>query len=851
VKTGLSDIRLLAVLLLFSVTVHGQTQVTNIRGTVIDGDTQEPLPFVTVYFEGATVGASTNVEGKYVVRTDKPYTQLYFSFLGYKTVVKKIVPGTSMTVDVKLFPETKMLDEVVVTSGKTRERYRNKNNPAVDLVRLMIDHKKDNRIESFDYVEYEEYEKLQMSLSNMSEKFKEKKIFRKYKWLFENVDTTTVQGKALLPIYLSETISDQYYRKSPENKKSVVKGHQKVSIDDYVDNQGLSTYLNYLYNDIDIYDNNITILTNQFLSPIADAAPTFYRFYITDTLKQYSPPLAELTFVPRNAGDFLFQGKLYVTLDSNYAVQNVNMSVNKNINLNWVRELYIEQEFEKTENGKYHVVKSQMRADFGLSKDRGGIFGERTVSFKNFTTNNPRPPEFYEGESKTILKDADTEKEEYWNAHRHDSLSHAESKVYQNIDSLQKLPSFRRTMDIATLLLAGYKSFGKWELGPVNTFYSFNPVEGFRLRVGGRTTPKFNDHLYFETYGAYGFKDEKWKYYLGATYSFTGRSIWEFPLRTLRVSYQHDTKIPGQELQFVQEDNFLLSFKRGVNDKWLYNIIWNIDFLHEFEQHFSYRVGFKNWRQEPAGGLVYSVATSEGPLPVNSITTSEFALELRWAPGEQFYQGKSYRIPIPNRYPIITFRVIGGVKGLFNSEFNYQNVGINIYKRVYLSQFGYSDVVLEGGRIFGKVPFPLLAIHRANQTYSYQLQAYNLMNFLEFVSDQYVSLNIDHYFNGFIFNKIPLLKKLKWREVATFKILYGSIRNENNPLYNSAQLTLPVTEDGVPATYSLQKEPYIEASVGIANIFKLLRIDVVKRLSYYDHPNVSTWGIRGRFKFDF
>jgi hypothetical protein len=224
---------------------------------------------------------------------------------------------------------------------------------------------------------------------------------------------------------------------------------------------------------------------------------------------------------------------------------------------------------------------------------------------------------------------------------------------------------------------------------------------------------------------------------------------------------------------------------------------------------------------------------------------------LRWAPGEQFYQGKSYRIPIPNRYPILTFRVISGVKGLFNSEFNYQNVGINIYKRVYLSQFGYSDVVLEGGRIFGKVPFPLLAIHRANQTYSYQLQAYNLMNFLEFVSDQYVSLNIDHYFNGFIFNKIPLLKKLKWREVATFKILYGSIRNENNPLYNTDQLVLPVTEDGVPATYSLQKEPYIEASVGIANIFKLLRIDVVKRLSYYDHPNVSTWGIRGRFKFDF
>jgi hypothetical protein len=227
------------------------------------------------------------------------------------------------------------------------------------------------------------------------------------------------------------------------------------------------------------------------------------------------------------------------------------------------------------------------------------------------------------------------------------------------------------------------------------------------------------------------------------------------------------------------------------------------------------------------------------------------SLELRWAPDEQFYQGKSYRIPIPNRYPIITARLIGGVEGLFNSQYSYQNVALNIYKRVYLSQFGYTDVVAEGGYIFGAVPFPLLSIHRANQTYSYQLQAYNLMNFLEFASDRYVSMNLDHYFNGFIFNKIPLFKRLKWREVATFKILYGSIRSENDPRQNPGMFAFPVNVEGITTTYSLSREPYMEASVGIANIFKLLRIDVVKRLSYLDHPDVSKWGIRGRFKFDF
>ena len=823
---------------------------TIVRGVVTDADTKEPLPFVNIVFKGTTIGSTTDIEGRYTITTNTINEELHFSFLGYKTVIRNVKVGETQDINVRLTADAQVLQEVTVTT-QGRERYRNKNNPAVDLVREMIEHKDQNRMTHYDNVEYEQYEKLQMSLSNVSDKFKERKLFRKYKWMFENVDTTTIKGKALLPIYLQETLSDKYYQRAPEHNKSVVKAHQKVSFDDYIDNQGVSTYLNYLYNDIDIYENNITLLTNQFLSPIANSAPTFYKFYITDTLKDVTPKLVELSFAPRDAGGFLFQGRLYVTLDSNYAVQRVDMTVNKNINLNWVRELFIDQEFEQMEDGKFQVVKSRMRADFGITQGRGGVYGERVVSYKNFVINQPRPPDFFEGEKQQQEKEAEGHTDDYWLANRHDSLSHAESKVYQNIDSLQKVPSFRRTMDIATLLLAGYKSFGWWELGPVNTFYSFNPVEGFRLRVGGRTTPKFNERLYFETYGAYGFKDEKWKYFLSATYSFTGKSIWQFPVRTLRVSYQHDMKIPGQELQFIQEDNFLLSFKRGVNDKWLYNDIWVLDYLHEFDNHISYRVGFKNWKQTPAGGLKYERNTEDLLQPVPNVITSEINLEFRWAPGEQFYQGKLYRIPIPNRYPILTARFIGGIKNLFNSQYNYQNVALNVYKRVYLSQFGYTDMVLEGGYIFGKVPFPLLAIHRANQTYSYQLQSYNLMNFLEFVSDKYVSLSFDHYFNGFIFNKIPLLKKLKWREVATFKVLYGSIRRENDPRHNSEAFAFPVNDQGVATTYSLQPEPYMEASAGIANIFKLIRVDVVKRLSYLDHPEVSQWGIRARFKFDF
>jgi hypothetical protein len=350
---------------------------------------------------------------------------------------------------------------------------------------------------------------------------------------------------------------------------------------------------------------------------------------------------------------------------------------------------------------------------------------------------------------------------------------------------------------------------------------------------------------------AYGFKDEKWKYFLSGTWSFNHKSVYSFPLNYLRISYQYDTKIPGQELQFVQEDNFLLSFKRGDNDKWLYNNIFKIEHVREFGKNISYTVGFKNWKQTPAGAIVYEKGSPAGSTIIPDITTTELSAELRWAPHEQYYQGKNYRIPIFNKYPVFRLRYIAGIKGLANGEYNYHNINTNIFKRFYLSQLGYADVVLEGGYIFGKLPYPLLTIHRANQTYAYQLNSYNLMNFMEFVSDKYASVNADYYFNGFIFNKIPLLRKLKLREVASVKVLYGSLRDENDPLKNPSTFKFPTDIEGKPTTFGLGNKPYMEASVGISNIFKLVRVDAVKRLTYLDNPGIPKWGIRVRTKFEF
>jgi hypothetical protein len=824
-------------------------QRTVVSGTVRDAVTKETLPNVSVFFKDTHIGTQTDVNGKYTLVSPNPQSELSFNYVGYRTVFKNIVASATQEFDVALVPDARALDEVIIVGGK-KVRYRNKDNPAVELIRQVIAHKDENRIKSYNTVSFREYEKMLFSLSNVSEKFKNKRMFRNYQFLFQEQDSTLIGGKNLLPVYIEEKLADNFLSKNPEKNKTIIIGEKQVQFDSrYIDNKGLKTYFDRMYQDIDIYKNNISVISNEFLSPIADSAPTFYKFFITDTIKTQKPEIMELSFTPRNTGDMLFEGKIYVTNDSHYAVTGASFGVNKSINLNFVRALKIDLDFEANDKGKYSLSKSNLLADFGIGKTKGiGFTGERTVTFKNYQFDTVLPDSVFKGKSTVVLADAGKRDDRFWEKNRLDTISKNQLKIYGNIDTLQNLPSFKRTMKIVTLLFAGYQNLGPYEIGPVNTFYSFNNVEGLRLRVGGRTTPELSKRYYFENYLAYGIKDEKWKFFLSGTYSFNNKSIYEFPQNYIRASFQRDTKIPGQELQFVQEDNFLLSFKRGVNDMLLYNDFYRVDYVREFENHFSYNLGFKKWSQTPAGGLSY---LNENNQLVNRLTTSELSLQLRYAPNEKFYQGKIYRVPIADRYPVFTLRYAAGLKGVLGGEYNYHNLLGSIDKRFYLSQLGYSDVTVEGSYIAGKVPFPLLDIHRANQTYAYQLNSYNLMNFLEFVSDHYVSINIDHNFNGFFFNKIPLLKRLKLREVVSFKALYGGLRNENNPNFQSGLYQLPVYENGAQRTYALGNDPYMEGSVGVGNIFKLLRVDLVKRFNYLNNPEVSEWGIRARVKFDF
>lgn len=848
IKEGFSIRALSTAVLVIAFVFNGMAQAV-LSGSVKDASSGTPLSNASISVKGQHGGARTNADGKFRIPVDKSPLNLVVTNVGYDPITLHLDSVPQEEITVSLTRQFKELSRVTVKNKK--QKYRNKGNPAVELIRQVIEHKDKNRMEAYSFATYEKYEKLQVSVNKLAEsKISKNKLLKPYHFLVENGDTTKLEGRVLSPVYLEETLSDVYYRKEPEKTKTIIKGKRKVDFGEFIDMQGISMYLNRLYQDFNVYDNNISVFTNLFLSPIADMGPTFYMYFIDDTVTIDSQKLIKLSFRPRNPNDLLFRGSMWITLDGNYAIQKLRLLVSKSINFNFVREMKIDQDFEKMPDGRYLLSKSDVLGDFGINKTGTGLFGERVVSYKNFKTNEPIQDTVFRGSPIVELDSAASQKDSFWVNYRHDTLTRAESKVYANIDSLRNMKSFRRLMDWGTLLLAGYKQAGPFEIGPASTFYSFNPVEGFRLRFGGRTTTRLSNRYYSEAYGAYGFKDKKWKYFISGTYSLNNKSIYGFPQNYIRASFQRDTKIPGQELQFVQEDNFLLSFKRGNNDKWLYNDIFRLEYKREFGDHFSYDFGLKYWKQIPAGQIAYVKYNGGLPDSIHSITTGEVSAELRWASHEQFYIGKLYRVPIFNKYPIFTLRYIAGIKGLFGGEYNYHNLQFEFFKRFYVSQLGYSDITLDAGYLIGKVPFPLAIIHHANQTYAYQLASYNLMNFMEFISDHYAGVNIDHYFNGFFFNKIPLLKKLKWREVIEAKILYGGLRSENDPNKNPEQMKFPLT-NGQIQTFSLTNQPYIEAGFAIANIFKLIRIDFIKRFTYLDHPEIPTWGIRTRVKFDF
>lgn len=823
-------------LILFS-SFSGFAQTT-ITGIIRDKISRQPVPSVTVSFMEMKGAVVSNGEGQFKISTDKEIRGLRFSAVGYKPLHYRFTENTGHQLFIELEENSHQLEGVSIQAPK-RPPYRNKNNPAVELIRKVIDNRDKNTARRDTNISFRQYEKLNLALNMATDKAHKSSLLRKFSFLLKTADTTKKSGRSLIPIFMQEKLSQ--FSQTMEHRNVKILDEKQSRIDQYLDEDGINEYLKRIYQHVDVYDHDIGLGSQKFLSPISSIAPEFYKYFIIDTLNQGSLKVVHLMFSPRSKQDMLFMGELFVPLDGHYAVQRVNLSVNKEINLNWVNDFQAEISYEQNAAGQYYIAKSVMAMDLGLFKGKASVFGEKTILTTDYQL---RKKELILTDLHSLMPKSplDTFK-------RPMQLSAMEKNAYNNIDSLKNSPKFKRMMGLGALVISGYLKEGPIDIGPVTSFYSFNHIEGKRFRIGGRTNEDFSDKVLLEGHVAYGMRDKTWKYAMAAAYSFKPSGLFRFPVSTFTLRHSYETQIPGQDLAFLEEDNFLLSFKRGINDKWMYNRKWSAEYFQETKDHLSFRIGYRNQELDPTGGLVFQPAA--GGDPVKSLQLSEFTSEIRWAPHEQFYQGKRFRRPIKNPYPIFTLRASAGFKNFLGGDYNYQNISMNIYKRLYLSPFGYSDITLEGGMVLGKVPFPLLNIHRANQTYAYQLQAYNLMNFMEFMSDKYASANIDHAFNGIFLNKIPLLKKLQLREVASFKILYGGISSKNLPENNPDAYRFATDKQGIQSSFPLGKTPYMEGSIGISNIFKILRVDYVRRFNYLDNPHVAKWGIRARIHVDF
>lgn len=845
-------------LCLFAASLFAQ-KMTVIKGVVVDADTKEPLLLVNLAFLGTNVGTSTDVDGSYVLESKWASDSVQVSYVGYETQTFPIIQGIKQELNISLAPVSLKLASVEVKAK--RGGYKRKGNPAVELMKNVIEHKNENRIEAQAFYEYDKYEKIQFDLNNFdAEKMRKRKAFKKFQFLFDYVDTSELNGKPYLPFFIQETSGKVYYRKDPESKKEYREGVKLTGMQEYVDLQDFTTMTEVLYQDVDIYKDNVRLLDLAFMSPLNPIANSYYRFYITDTMARVDKyPCIKVSFMPVNNQNIAFKGDLFILKDSSYAVVKADFGITRQINLNFVQDLKLIQEFT-LEDSVWVLSKDKVIIDFALFKKGTGIFGTRTVSYKNFVFNEKRDEAVYAG-TENVVASADAYKKDgiFWDTARHDALTTKEQGIYNMIDTLKRVPAFRRALDIMTLLFTGYKAVGPVDIGPIGNFYSFNPVEGFRMKVGGETNLKFHPKLSFGGYVAYGFKDEEWKYGGSFTYSFRD-DFKQNPKHYLRMLYQHDVNFMGQQLQFASADNFFLSFRRGTNDRLSFQDKYDVEYFLELNNNLSWKFNYSNLEQRPIGGLrfdYYDPLTQElASLP--EVQTSEISLQFRFAPNEQYIQGRSYRMPIYNRYPVFTLNLSAGLKDWLGGDYQYQRASLHMFKRFYLSLLGNSRVEAEVGKIWGDgVPYFLLHLPQANQTFAYRTGAFNMMNFLEFVNDEYLTWNVEHFFNGFIFNKIPLLRKAKLREVITFKGIYGRLGDRNNPNKNSNLIQFLQTDDGVPVTYTLEEKPYMEASVGVSNLFKFGRLDFVRRLTYLDHPEVPSMfgvkglGIRAKVKFEF
>lgn len=866
--------RAVAILFIVHCTLFiGKAGAQTLTGHILDAQTGDTIPFASCIYRGHGVAVASDINGHFRIERHQGWP-LTFSAVGYQQQTIIVDNKTSAYLRIKLRPDNKMLKEVTVKSK--RQRYSRKNNPAVELMRKVVAAKKRTDLSNHDFYQYNKYQKLTLALNDITPAMLDSGKLAKKQWLLNQIEGCQYNNKLILPISVDETVSQKIYRKSPHDEKTIIKGVNNTGINELIQTGDIiTTAMHDVFTDVNIYDDQIRLLQYPFTSPIGDDAIAFYRYYIEDTVYVDHDLCFHLTFLPNNQQDFGFRGQLYILADSSYQVKRCEMTIPKRSDVNFVENMKVVQEFQKLPNGEWVLSIDDMFTELKVANFLQEFAVIRNTRLTDYAFDE-LPKQLFKGKKKEV-KDANAmmQSDDFWAQYRQVELTKSESSMDAFVHGLEQVKGFKYIIFGLKAFIENFVETGnpsKVDIGPINTMISQNFIDDVRLRFSAQTTANLDSNLFLSGYIARGMTSKKTYYRGDVIWSFNKKEYLprEFPKRTLTLSSSYDIESPSDKFMRTDKDNVFTSFKWTTVDKMLFYNRQSLTFEREEDWGFRTTVAFKCEENEGAGQLYY-IPLSQSPdrstwtnwshpvAPVATsvatesqrIRTTELRAEIRFAPGETFINTKQRRLPINLDSPVFTLGHTMGFKGFLGGDYRYNLTQASVYKRFWLKSWGKVDCLVKGGIQWNQVPFPLLVMPETNLSYILQDYTFMLVNNMEFLNDRYAAAIVSWDLNGKIFNRIPLLRKLKWREWLSVRCFWGDLSDKNNPYLpqNAGSDVLIYFPEG---SYILDKDrPYWEVSAGIHNIFKIIHVEYVRRLSYLDLPTAHKQGVRFMIRMTF
>jgi len=806
---------------------------TKVSGVVVDKSNQ-PVPFANVVLKGSPMGVMSNEDGRFYIESPNDYSVLIVSAVGFSD--REITLEKAVNYNFKIvLKDAEELKEVVVYTGKTSK----KNNPALDILRKIWERKRKNGLYMFDQYQMEKYEKVEFDMNTIDSAFMKKKLFKGMEFVFKHIDTSRVTGKTYLPVFINESLSDVYGNNKLNKVKEKLKANKNSG---FSDNQQILSFVKDLYSNYDIYNNHLTFFDKSFTSPLSKTGIDVYNYILKDSAFIDKKWCYNILFYPRRKNELTFKGDFWVN-DTTFAIKKINMAVTKSANINWVKDIYIEQEFEVQNDSVFLLTRDYMMSDFALNKkdESKGVYGKRTTLYQNHKFNIEKPVAFYKEEVNYIDNDVYNKSEQYWDENRFENLNKDEKGVYKMLDTLQTVKKFKQLYNLVSILGSGYIQFGHFDFGPIFSTFGYNVVEGTRIRTGGRTYFGPNDPWRLQGYTAYGFEDNKFKYGLSGKWMVDKKNR-----IIISGGNRRDIEQIGASLTTTNDvlgRSFASSsvVSTGSNDK-LTNInLSNVAVEIEPVKNLIFQTGFSYRTLESASDtfkLDYYTDAAH-TITKSDVKQSEVNFQVELTPNRKTIGYGVERNNVDSPYSRFFVNYSHGFKGLFDSDFDYDKLQLYYKQPIIIGPLGRSNVVLEVGKTFGTIPLGLLSIVPGNQSYSTIENTFTNLNFYEFVSDQYATLQWEHNFGGRLFSRIPFMRKLNWREIIGAKTVYGTVSDANKAI-NASGLVYVAPENG-----------YWEYSAGIGNIFKVFRIDFTWRGNYLNTPDAQKFSVKGSFGFYF